>query len=80
MTEPVFLQPNRKWMLTVYEDLNSSVGRDLQGSSGPTAEHLRANHKLKHVIEGMGQMPHEPRQARGIKHLAREPVPVSDHP
>lgn len=37
------------------------------------------NQKLKHVTEGIIQMPLEYWQKRGIKQLIRKPVPVFDH-
>jgi len=38
-----------------------------------------ADQKLKDVIKGIAQMPLEHRQAWGINHLSRRPVPVFDH-
>lgn len=43
-------------------------------------DHFRANQELKHVVEGIVQMPLAHRQAWDINHLARQPVPAFDHP
>lgn len=43
-------------------------------------EYFQASQKLKHVNEGIIQIPLEHWQASGINHPARKPVPVSDHP
>ena len=42
--------------------------------------HFQVSQKLKHVIEGVIQIPLEHWQTWGINHPARKPVPVSDHP
>lgn len=35
------------------------IGRDLQKSSSPMPDHFRANQKLKHITEGIVQIPLE---------------------
>ena len=38
--------------------------------------HFRADQKLQHVIEAIVQMPLKQRQAWGMDHLSRKPVPL----
>ena len=57
-----------------------SVGRDLQHHLVQLPDHFRADQKLKHVLKGIVQMPLKHRQAWGIDHLSRKPIPGFDHP
>jgi len=43
------------------------------------SDHSRADQKLKLVVKGIDQMPLEHWESRGINHLSRKRVPVSDH-
>lgn len=43
-------------------------------------EHIKANQKARHIINGVNQMPLEHRQSWGINHLAQKPVSGFDHP
>lgn len=42
------------------------------------SDHLRANQKLRHDTEGTVQMSLEHRQAWGINHLSRKPLPLAE--
>jgi len=43
-------------------------------------DQYRADHKLKHVVMGIVQMPLKHWEPRGINHLSSKPVPVFDPP